>query len=186
MQLVREELIELHRQKEEEIKKKEAKLVEIGAEKDKAEHYARELEAKLEQERKQREALRKELEELKEEWKRERETHERERKIRNFVIRWGIMLLLFLLALATSISWIAQKFWELNWGSLVLGTYSVAFIAWIWIVNRKGVQNEVIKQWSAFMWLHRFRNRLFIILGGILIGILANALWDLIKNIWQR
>jgi hypothetical protein len=186
LQLVREELIELHRQKEEEIKKKEAKLVEISAEKDKAEHYARKLEAELEQERQQREALRKELEELRKEWKQERETHERDRKMRNFVIRWGIMLLLFLL-LATAISWIAQKFWELNWGSLALLTYSAAFIAWIWIVDKRGGQDEVIKQWSAFRWLHRFGKWLFsIILISILANILANALWDWLKNIMHR
>lgn len=56
----------------------------------------------------------------------------------------------------------------------------------LWLTDRSGLRNQVIREWSIFIAFHRFKRKLLGVLLATLIGVLANGLWDRIKPFFSR
>ncbi|NWF91434.1 MAG: hypothetical protein HXY46_00835 [Syntrophaceae bacterium] len=103
-----------------------------------------------------------------------------------FVIRWFILPAAFiiLIGLATSseiLRFVSGKvgFWEAT-----IGIWSLFSIIWLWLLARIGSKDSGIKLWQPFIFLHKFKNWAFAVLGALTLKVLASAIWDWIKHVF--
>jgi len=139
-------------------------------------------ERQLEKERVKREGLENRVSQLEENGQIRQEKEFRRRKIAYFAIIW-FFLPIVLIGLAGAI--IPQYFLRgtrFDYWMPAIGIWSFLLIIWVWTTDRKGSKTQATKDWPLFKAFHRFKRRLFWILGAVLLGVFINALWDIIKT----
>ena len=62
-----------------------------------------------------------------------------------------------------------------------IGVWSILMLPYVLLVDRRGAAEAIIRDWPPFSCFRRFKKRLLVLLGTLSGGIVANALYDLIK-----
>lgn len=136
--------------------------------------------AKLESERTQRESLEARLHELEGFYEAQKERAEARRQARRFVVRSTLPLLLLCSVLAIIAPIAIRAHRPMGHLSLDVATWTLIALGALWALDRRGSTEPVVKQWPPFARFHKLRRKLFVVLGGLLIAMLAHALYDLI------
>ena len=136
---------------------------------------------KLEEERKARKALENKIQELEESLRVEKEKQKRRKFIRNC-----LSALVLLVGLLGTASWVLAKLTPVGFWSVALGIWSLGLIFWVWLIGLYGSKDFTIREWRLFRLFQKARKWLFSILGLILVSVLSNIVWELLKKmIWQ-
>jgi hypothetical protein len=97
-----------------------------------------------------------------------------------FIVMWAVIALVFTTpGLIASIVVSRVAAWKLS--RVVILTEGLLLILWIWLADKFGTKNPLIAEWSIFVRFHRLKTFLFSVFG---IGVLINATWDWIKQLW--
>lgn len=188
IKLVREALIEEYREMEEEFKITRQKASELGEAIQKKDEIIQQLDqevgrlrSEIDKEQEDRKHLEERISKL--EMERQREKAARE-IINRFVSFWvaipWILMITGAFILSGLISRIAKVEAILSW----IGVFSLMLIAWLWLIDWRGKQDEALATWGPFTRLLKVKKWLFTILGAIVLGILGNFLWEMIKKLW--
>ncbi len=169
IQLVREALIE-------EDKKLRATL-------DAKQKSIEQTQGELSQERGARQALEDRVKAL-EKCEREKELREQERGVaRRFLSRWVVVPFVTVLLLGGATGFSIRHYGK--WQSLRLvlwGLLTSAITVWVWVVDKKGMNDPIVSGRPVFAKFHRFKRGLFVLLLGVLASFIASALWDCVKG----
>jgi hypothetical protein len=65
----------------------------------------------------------------------------------------------------------------------VLGAAAIWTGAWIQLVHWQGVKSDVVQRWSVFKTFCRWRGFMWTAVGGILLGVVSNRLYDMLKTL---
>ena len=63
-----------------------------------------------------------------------------------------------------------------------VGTVMTWIALWIQLAYRRGQNLEVVRKWPVFASFGRWRNKIWTLVGGILIAIISNRIYDAIKS----
>lgn len=102
-----------------------------------------------------------------------------------FARNWVAIPLASVLVLATIGALVLGRYtgWETWQAGLIVGAALV--LIWVTLADWKGTQSPVISRRASFARFHRLKNLVFAGLIVIILGVVANALWDKIRELFQ-
>lgn len=188
IELIKEALIEEHARLERMLKEKEENIT-------KKEKTIHGLQEAIQQERRKRQSIeyqlqqaRQEIKELqekvqaKEQEERRRQEEEKQRMLKQFFIKWIVVIPIVLLAIGSISSVAVSRFLEWNPRQLMITIDGLLVLFWLWIADYRAKKTSV--EHPVVQKVHEFKHWIWGVLGG---GILVNALWDyLIKPLLTR
>ena len=191
VKLVREALIEEHKEAQQRLKEMSEKAQRLKRDVDERNDTIQELQQELEVQEHHSEEIRRSLEErmsqLENKLQAKEEEEEAKKRIQGFIIRWLVAPILLIALSGASVSLFLAKFTRWGFWWTAIGVWSLLLMLWTYLTDRHGLKDPVIRNWQLFRLFHKVKNWLFAVL---LSGILVNALWDwlktweLVKKIW--
>jgi hypothetical protein len=99
--------------------------------------------------------------------------------VTRFILKWIVVPIPLILIVGFGISRLISEFTNWKLWRLAIVVWSIGFIIWIWLADRRGLNDPIIMKWRPFNFFHKFKKWLFALFGG---GGIFN-LWELIKQI---
>ena len=197
VELVREALIEEHQQTEQKLKDTSEKAARLESEVQRKTDTITKLEEKIDEhtrriadyetllthERKASQSLEEKTAKLESNLEKQQKTIEEEglrRARRWFVIKCVAALVLFL-AVGVLVSVLGRTTVPWPLWKIIVFIEGLLLILWIWAIDHHASGNPRMTKWRVFIAFQKLKKFLF---GGVGLGVLGNATWDWLKQMW--
>lgn len=197
IELVKEALIEENQKTQHELKETRDKAESLKREVDEKDEIIKRIKEEeetlrkklidtehlLDEEHKERQKLGEMVHQLKEDLLKKKEKEGKRIETRQFTIKWFISPILLIGLCGGIIPEYFLKSTRLGYWGSAIGIWSLLLIFWVWLADKQGLKIQTVKDWPLFNTFHKFKRWLFFVLGTVVLGVIINALWDLIKQL---
>lgn len=102
---------------------------------------------------------------------------------RLFLLKWVIVPLLLVIAVLTPTTIVFSKLTSWSQWRTMLAFYSAGVMLWAAILDWRGSKDPNVNEWPPFTKFKRLRKWIFTILGALILGVVANFVYDWIKSL---